>query len=140
MSSEQQVEETWVDAYERWAGGLIVVPPPEAAFEAGWCFGRSAATVLDIVRAYPLGADYRLDEAIDKSEGIMAAHDAEVAAKALRKAADEFDSNVGIEDLDDELRAHGTPWTGASVEAAHANSGAITDGLRARADKIEGGA
>ena len=68
----------------------------------------------------------------------LAARDRAVAVKALREAADEFDGGVGVVDLDDALRTHGTPWTDADVQAAHENAGALMDWLRARADEIEG--
>lgn len=68
---------------------------------------------------------------------VLAAALANAKAEALREAANYFDSGVGMVDLDNTLHAHGTPWSDASVQAAHESSGAIMDWLRARADEIE---
>lgn len=68
---------------------------------------------------------------------IIAAEVRKAQADALRQAADEFDGGVGMIDLDNALRAHGTPWTDAAVQAAHENSGALMDWLRARATEYE---
>ena len=63
-------------------------------------------------------------------------HDAQVAARALRKAAEVID---GAE-VYDELAApnlDGVRWTEECVHGAVAESGPITDWLRRRADRIE---
>ena len=68
---------------------------------------------------------------------LIAAEVRKAQADALREAADEFDDGVGMIDLDNILRAHGTPWSDASVQAAHENSGPLMDWLRARATDVE---
>ena len=50
--ADQPTTQTWTDAYELWAEDLIVVPPPEAAFEAGWGAARDhAPTPAPAIRA-----------------------------------------------------------------------------------------
>lgn len=89
-----------------------------------------------LIRATEDGAD-RTEHYAAAVLPIITAEVQAAKAEALRQAADLFDSSVGVQDLDNTLYFHGTPWLEASVQAAHENSGPLIDWLRARADTIE---
>lgn len=63
----------------------------------------------------------------------LAAHDAEVAAKAVEDAADEIDNADDYEPFKNRTESAPLGWTDWAIEAAIQSSGVITDRLRERA-------